>query len=52
MQAAKAIIRKPAPAFAGQAWWNNKFQEINLDQFKGKHLFPHSCGPLSCSVAI
>lgn len=36
MQAAKAIIRKPAPAFAGQAWWNNKFQEIKLEQFKGK----------------
>ena len=36
MQAAKAVIRKPAPAFTGQAWWNNKFQQISLDDFKGK----------------
>ena len=33
----KAIIRKPAPAFQGMAWWQDKFQPISLDQFKGKY---------------
>ncbi len=32
----KAIIRKAAPLFRSQAWWQNKFQEVSLDQFKGK----------------
>jgi hypothetical protein len=40
MQAAKAIIRRPAPAFTGQAWWNQKFQQISLEDFKGKLLVP------------
>ena len=34
----KAVIRKPAPAFKGQAWWNKKFQEISLEQFKGQYV--------------
>jgi len=33
----KACIRKAAPAFEGMAWWNNKFQAINLEQFRGKN---------------
>ena len=33
----KAVIRKAAPAFEGMAWWNNKFQAINLEQFRGKN---------------
>ena len=32
----KAVIRKQAPQFKGTAWWQNKFQEISLEQFKGK----------------
>lgn len=31
-------VRKPAPSFKGQAWWNKKFQEISLEQFKGKYV--------------
>ena len=33
-----ATVRKPAPAFKGMAWWNKKFQEISLEQFKGKYV--------------
>merc|ERR1712060_929412 len=33
-----ACIRKPAPAFAAQAWWNGKFQEVSLEQFRGKYV--------------
>ena len=36
----KAIIRKAAPLFKSQAWWQNKFQEVSLDQFKGKPDYP------------
>lgn len=34
--ASKAIIRKAAPAFEGMAWYQQKFQKINLEQFRGK----------------
>ncbi len=34
----KAIIRKPAPSFKATAWWQNKFQEISLEQFKGQYV--------------
>ena len=34
----KAIIRRPAPAFKGTAWWQNKLQEISLEQFKGQYV--------------
>ena len=34
----RAIIRKPAPEFKGMAYWNKKFQEITLSQFKGKYV--------------
>jgi alkyl hydroperoxide reductase subunit AhpC len=33
-----ATIRKPAPSFKGQAWWNKKFKEISLELFKGKYV--------------
>ena len=33
-----AIVRKPAPAFKAQAFWQNKFQEVSLEQFKGKYV--------------
>jgi alkyl hydroperoxide reductase subunit AhpC len=38
MEGNKACVRHPAPAFKGTAWWNNKFQEISLEQFKGKYV--------------
>jgi len=38
MEGNTAIVRKPAPAFKAQAWWNNKFQEVSLEQFKGKYV--------------
>ena len=38
MEHCKAVVRKPAPSFKGMSWWNNKFQEISLDQFKGKYV--------------
>tara|TARA_B110001450_G_C17486513_1_gene426450 strand:- start:66 stop:686 length:621 start_codon:yes stop_codon:yes gene_type:complete len=31
-------IRKPAPSFKGMAYWNKKFSEISLEQFKGKYV--------------
>lgn len=34
----RAVIRKPAPAFKGMAYWDKKFQEISLAQFKGKYV--------------
>ena len=34
----KAVVRHAAPAFKGMAYWNNKFQEISLEQFKGKYV--------------
>jgi|TARA_B110000305_G_C19235569_1_gene537341 alkyl hydroperoxide reductase subunit AhpC len=34
----RATVRKPAPSFKGQAYWNKKFQEISLEQFKGKYV--------------
>jgi len=30
------LVRKPAPAFQGTAWWNNEFKPISLDSFNGK----------------
>ena len=33
-----AKVRKPAPAFKAQAYWHNKFEEISLEQFKGKYV--------------
>ena len=33
-----ATVRKPAPAFKGMAWHEKKFQEISLDQYKGKYV--------------
>ena len=33
-----AVVRKPAPAFNAQAFWQNKFQDISLEQFKGKYV--------------
>jgi alkyl hydroperoxide reductase subunit AhpC len=32
----KAVIRKAAPTFTAQAWWQNKIQEVSLEQFRGK----------------
>ena len=32
----KAIVRKAAPSFKATAWWQGKFQELSLEQFKGK----------------
>ena len=32
------MIRKPAPAFKATAYWKKKFQEISLEQFKGKYV--------------
>ena len=37
-QQQRAVVRKPAPAFTGMAYWNKKFQEISLEQFKGKYV--------------
>merc|ERR1740117_1145502 len=34
----RATVRKPAPSFKAQAYWNKKFQEISLEQFKGKYV--------------
>ena len=31
-------VRKPAPSFKGMAYWNKKFGEISLEQFKGKYV--------------
>merc|ERR1712086_18429 len=31
-------IRKPAPSFKGMSYWNKKFQEISLEQFKGQYV--------------
>lgn len=36
--ACKAVIRKPAPAFTATAWWQNKFQQVSLEQFRGKYV--------------
>ena len=36
--AARAVIRKPAPAFTATAWWQGKFQEVSLEQFRGKYV--------------
>ncbi len=33
-----AKVRHPAPAFKAQAFWQNKFQDISLEQFKGKYV--------------
>ena len=33
-----AKVRKPAPPFKAQAYWHNKFEDISLDQFKGKYV--------------
>ena len=38
MEGNKAIVRKQAPAFTGMAYWDKKFQEISLAQFKGKYV--------------
>ena len=38
MEHSKAVVRKPAPAFKGMSYWNNKFQEISLEQFKGQYV--------------
>ena len=38
MEGNKAVVRHPAPAFKGMAWWDKKFQEISLEQFKGKYV--------------
>ena len=37
----KAIIRKAAPSFEAMAWHQEKFQKINLEQFRGKQA--HHC---------
>ena len=34
----KAVVRHPAPAFKAMSFWNKKFQEISLEQFKGKYV--------------
>ena len=34
----KAVVRHAAPAFEGMAYWNNKFQKISLEQFKGQYV--------------
>jgi hypothetical protein len=52
MQATKAIIRRPAPAFTGQAWWNDKFQQISLEDFKGKFLTACLSKKLSCFLFV
>ena len=33
-----AVVRKPAPAFEAEAFWQDKFQKISLEQFKGKYV--------------
>ena len=33
-----ACVRKPAPDFKAKAWWNNKFVDLTLSQFKGKYV--------------
>merc|ERR1719487_523628 len=42
---ARACVRKPAPGFKGMSYWQNKFQTISLEQFKGKYvvLFWYPC---------
>lgn len=32
----KTLVRKPAPSFSGNSYWNGEFKKISLDQFKGK----------------
>lgn len=32
----RAYVRRPAPEFKGNSWWNNEFKEISLSGFKGK----------------
>ena len=34
----KAVIRKPAPAFEAESWWQGRFQKVSLEQFKGKYV--------------
>ena len=45
--ASKAVIRQAAPGFKAMAWWQNKFQEVSLEQFRGKfRLLPTSADPM------
>ncbi len=32
----KTIVRKKAPDFAGNAYWNGEFKKLNLKSFEGK----------------
>ena len=34
----QAVIRKPAPAFEGMAWYEGKFQKLSLEQFRGQYV--------------
>ena len=34
----QAILRKPAPSFSAMAWYQDKFQKVSLEQFKGKYV--------------
>ena len=34
----KAVVRHPAPHFAGMSWNKTKFEKISLDQYKGKYV--------------
>ena len=37
-QTQRAIIRKPAPKFKAMAWHEKKFQEVSLDDYRGKYV--------------
>jgi len=30
------LIRRPAPEFSGNTWWNGEFKKVSLKDFKGK----------------
>jgi hypothetical protein len=30
------MIRRPAPEFSGNTWWNGEFKKVSLSDFKGK----------------
>jgi alkyl hydroperoxide reductase subunit AhpC len=33
-----SLVRKPAPQFSGNSWYQNNFQTIKLEDYKGKYL--------------
>ena len=38
MDTCKAVVRRPAPAFKAMSWNKTKFEEISLEQYRGKYV--------------